>query len=54
VDLGALQAYLVCANPRGGGTLLCEILRHSSLPRQPREYFGDLEPDVEDLVSAAA
>jgi trehalose 2-sulfotransferase len=53
-----LQAYLVCATPRSGSTLLCEmlretgragrplehfeVLRHSSLPRQPREYFQDL------------
>ena len=52
------QAYLVCATPRSGSTLLCEmlretgragaplehfeILRHSSLPRQPREYFEDV------------
>lgn len=50
-------AYLICATPRSGSTLLCEmlrgtgragrplehfeILRHSSLPRQPREYFDD-------------
>jgi LPS sulfotransferase NodH len=50
-------AYLVCATPRSGSTLLCEmlratgragqplehfeILRHSSLPRQPREYFSE-------------
>jgi LPS sulfotransferase NodH len=48
-------SYLVCATPRSGSTLLCEtlratgvagvplehfeILRHSGLPRQPREYF---------------
>ncbi|HEY1515036.1 MAG TPA: Stf0 family sulfotransferase [Solirubrobacteraceae bacterium] len=54
-----MQAYLVCATPRSGSTLLCErlrdtglagrplehfeILRHSSLPRQPRECFGDLD-----------
>ena len=53
------KAYLVCATPRSGSTLLCEmlretgragvplehfeILRHSSLPRQPREYFQDLD-----------
>ncbi|MGZ4331338.1 MAG: Stf0 family sulfotransferase, partial [Solirubrobacteraceae bacterium] len=58
-----VKAYLVCATPRSGSTLLCEmlretgragvplehfeILRHSSLPRQPREYFQDLDaPDV--------
>ena len=56
-----MQAYLVCATPRSGSTLLCEmlrdtglagrplehfeILRHSSLPRQPHEYFGDLDLD---------
>jgi LPS sulfotransferase NodH len=48
-------AYLVCATPRSGSTLLCEtlratgvaghplehfeVLRHSGQPRQPREYF---------------
>jgi LPS sulfotransferase NodH len=52
------SAYLVCATPRSGSTLLCEtlratgvagrpaehfeILRHSGLPRQPREYFEDV------------
>ena len=54
-----MRAYLVCATPRSGSTLLCEmlrdtgragrplehfeILRHSSLPRQPREYFEDVQ-----------
>jgi trehalose 2-sulfotransferase len=49
------KAYLVCATPRSGSTLLCEllgatdvaghplehfeVLRHSGVPRQPREYF---------------
>jgi trehalose 2-sulfotransferase len=49
------HAYLVCATPRSGSTLLCEllrgtgvagnplehfeVLRHSGAPRQPREYF---------------
>jgi trehalose 2-sulfotransferase len=52
-------AYLVCATPRSGSTLLCELLRetgvagsplehfetlrHSGLPRQPREYFDGVE-----------
>lgn len=57
------QAYLVCATPRSGSTLLCEMLRetgcagrplehfeilhHSRLPRQPREYFEGLDdPEV--------
>ncbi len=49
-------AYLVCATPRSGSTLLCEmlratgvagnprehfeVLRHSGRPRQPREYLA--------------
>ncbi|MGZ4326825.1 MAG: Stf0 family sulfotransferase [Solirubrobacteraceae bacterium] len=62
------KAYLVCATPRSGSTLLCEmlretgragvplehfeILRHSSLPRQPREYFEDLDaPHVIELLA---
>jgi trehalose 2-sulfotransferase len=61
VDRGTFQAYLVCATPRSGSTLLCEmlrdtglagrplehfeVLRHSSLPRQPHEYFGDVDLD---------
>jgi trehalose 2-sulfotransferase len=74
-----LQAYLVCATPRSGSTLLCEmlretgyagqplehfeVLRHSSLPRQPREYFEDagsprllglLEPTEAGTPSAEA
>jgi trehalose 2-sulfotransferase len=48
-------AYLVCATPRSGSTLLChlldqtgiaghpeeyfEALRHSGMPRKPHEYF---------------
>src|SRR5579884_3788462 len=59
-------AYLVCATPRSGSTLLCEmlrqtgvaghplehfeILRHSGLPRQPREYFEDY-PDPAALAA---
>src|ERR1700759_375295 len=49
------RAYLVCATPRSGSTLLCELLRSTGVagrplehfevlratgvPRQPREYF---------------
>ena len=49
------RSYLVCATPRSGSTLLCDLLdqtdvaghpeeyfealRHSGLPRQPHEYF---------------
>ncbi len=52
-------AYLVCATPRSGSTLLCETLRATGragvplehfealratgLPRQPREYFAGLQ-----------
>jgi LPS sulfotransferase NodH len=55
------HAYLVCATPRSGSTLLCEllgatgtagrplehfeVLRHSGLPRQPREYFEGVDDD---------
>lgn len=51
-------SYLVCATPRSGSTLLCDLLdatgvaghpeeyfealRHSGLPRRPHEYF---DPD---------
>lgn len=61
------RAYLVCATPRSGSTLLCEllratgragrplehfeVLRHSGLPRQPREYFqGDAGDRVLSLL----
>ena len=64
----SVRAYLVCATPRSGSTLLCEmlretgvagrplehfeILRHSSLPRQPHEYFEDLPlPQVLSLLA---
>ena len=63
-----MRAYLVCATPRSGSTLLCEmlretgragrrlehfeILRHSILPRQPREYFGELpRPELLELLA---
>ena len=52
------RSYLVCATPRSGSTLLCDLLdqtgvaghpdeyfealRHSGVPRQPHEYF---DPD---------
>jgi trehalose 2-sulfotransferase len=52
-------AYLVCATPRSGSTLLCEtlgatgvagrplehfeVLSHTGLPRQPREYLAELD-----------
>jgi trehalose 2-sulfotransferase len=64
----APSPYLVIATPRSGSTLLCETLRatgiagnplehfevfrHSSQPRQPREYFAGVEdPEVLDLLS---
>jgi trehalose 2-sulfotransferase len=67
-DSELMQAYLVCATPRSGSTLLCEmlretgragqplehfeILRHSSLPRQPREYFEDFQlPRILELLA---
>jgi trehalose 2-sulfotransferase len=68
MNANSAQAYLVCATPRSGSTLLCEmlratgcaghplehfeVLRHSSLPRQPREYFEGLTaPDVLELLA---
>lgn len=53
------KSYLVCATPRSGSTLLCELLsatgvagrpaehfehlQATSLPRQPRQYFEGLD-----------
>lgn len=66
------RAYLVCATPRSGSTLLCEMLRatgvagrplehfealrHSGLPRQPREYFFDraIDRGVLELLAPLA
>jgi LPS sulfotransferase NodH len=55
----ASSCYLICATPRSGSTLLCDVLsntgiagrpaeyfealRHSGLPRRPREYFTGLD-----------
>jgi trehalose 2-sulfotransferase len=67
-NLDAPAPYLVIATPRSGSTLLCETLRatgvagnplehfevfrHSTQPRQPREYFAGVEdPAVLDLLS---
>jgi trehalose 2-sulfotransferase len=60
------RTYFVCATPRSGSTLLCkslaatgvagkpeeyfERLRHSGLPREPREYFPAAEPDLLALL----
>ena len=60
--------YLVCATPRSGSTLLCELLeqtgvagrpdeyfealRHSGVPRRPHEYF---DPELHpDIVDRLA
>jgi trehalose 2-sulfotransferase len=59
------RAYLVCATPRSGSTLLCELLkatgvagcpqeffetlRSTGYPRQPRQYF-DGAPEVQALL----
>lgn len=62
------QAYLVCATPRSGSTLLCEmllatgragrplehfeVLIHTSLPRQPREYFLECgDPELLEVLA---
>ena len=33
------QSYLVCATPRSGSTLFCEILRNTNVAGRPKEYF---------------
>jgi LPS sulfotransferase NodH len=33
------RAYLVCATPRSGSTLLCELLRATGVAGRPREHF---------------
>jgi LPS sulfotransferase NodH len=59
------RAYLVCATPRSGSTLLCELLkgtgvagrpaeyfetlRSTGFPRQPRQYFQGV-PEVQTLL----
>src|SRR3954468_22382422 len=59
------RAYLVCATPRSGSTLLCELLkgtgvagcpeeyfetlRSTGYPRQPRQYFDGI-PEVQALL----
>jgi LPS sulfotransferase NodH len=59
------RAYLVCATPRSGSTLLCELLkatevagrpaeffenlRATGFPRQPRQYFEGV-PEVQALL----
>src|SRR3954447_746678 len=34
--------YLVCATPRSGSTLLCEVLGANGIAGRPAEYFEDL------------
>jgi LPS sulfotransferase NodH len=65
--LSGVRTYFVCATPRSGSTLLCrslaatgiagrpdeyfERLRHSGLPREPREYFETIaDPSVLALL----
>jgi LPS sulfotransferase NodH len=33
------QAYVVCATPRSGSTLLCELLKSTGVAGAPEEYF---------------
>jgi len=60
------QSYIVAATPRSGSTLLCEALAHTGIagrpaeyfealrgtdtPRQPRQYFDEVAPDLEALL----
>lgn len=34
-----MQSYLVCATPRSGSTLLCELLKDTGVAGRPAEYF---------------
>jgi trehalose 2-sulfotransferase len=65
------QSYIIGATPRSGSTLLCDLLSRTGvagrpaehfehlqatdLPRQPRQYFEDLDaPEVLDLLAPTA
>lgn len=37
-----LSPYLVCATPRSGSTLLCELLSATGVAGRPQEYFENL------------
>src|SRR6476660_7881628 len=37
------HTYLVCATPRSGSTLLCELLSATGVAGRPQEYFEDLQ-----------
>src|SRR5437763_8800540 len=34
-----MWSYLVCATPRSGSTLLCELLKETGVAGRPEEYF---------------
>jgi trehalose 2-sulfotransferase len=34
-----MRSYLVCATPRSGSTLLCELLKDTGVAGRPEEYF---------------
>ncbi|HEX8208515.1 MAG TPA: Stf0 family sulfotransferase [Solirubrobacteraceae bacterium] len=60
------NSYFVCTTPRSGSTLLCETLARTGLAgrpnewfealratdtrRQPRQYFDEIPPDIEELL----
>jgi trehalose 2-sulfotransferase len=65
------KSYVVCATPRSGSTLLCallagtgvagrpeeyfECLWRTGTPRQPREYFADVDdPGLLALLAPAS
>lgn len=37
-----LHSYLVCATPRSGSTLFCEVLGNTGIAGRPKEYFEEL------------
>ncbi len=43
MNAGLLGAYLICATPRTGSSLLCELLESTGVGGHPESYFG--QPD---------
>jgi trehalose 2-sulfotransferase len=38
-DWPSIDAYLICATPRTGSTLLCDLLRWTEIAGRPESYF---------------
>jgi trehalose 2-sulfotransferase len=42
-DVTRVDAYLICATPRTGSTLLCDVLRSAEVAGRPESYFRLLD-----------